>query len=407
MSPVHRRTGDREVASGRSPDPGTQVVGREAELERLDSLLRDARDGRAGVLLLEGDAGIGKTTLLDAAAARADGFRVLRATGVEADAVLPYGGLLELLGPLRSRAAELPTAEAAALAQVLGWDRVRDEAVDRFLVAAASLSLLAEAAEAGPVLLLVDDLMWLDLESASALLFAVRRLAQDRVAVLLAIRTGAGEASLVDGLPVLPVAGLGEREPSRCSAVSATRSCAGCTARPGATRWPCWRSPDGHGSPARRGCGAAGPVAGGWSGRPRPRRHPRRAASRSRARRPARGAAPAARGPGGGGGASCRGIEPAAALDEAVDHAVLRSLPGGGHDFRTLCSALPPYDGPRRPSGVTPTGCWRRRRPTVPQTRWRCGTWRAPRTRRTKSLRAGWSSSHRAAAPGPARPRRR
>ena len=240
---MHRRTGERDVASGRSPNPGPQLVGREVELDRLASLLATARDGRGGVLLLEGEAGIGKTTLLDAAAARAEGFLVLRATGVEADAVLPYGGLLELLGPLRDRAAALPVGQAAALARVLGWDDAADGPVDRFLVAAATLSLLAEAAAAGPVLVLVDDLMWLDRESVSALLFAARRLGQDRVAVLLATRGGVVPTGLLGGIPVLAVPGLDEGDTRRMLGGSPRRWPGGCTAQRAATRWPCSRSP--------------------------------------------------------------------------------------------------------------------------------------------------------------------
>jgi DNA-binding CsgD family transcriptional regulator len=189
-------------------------VGRDEELGRVLALLEAARGGVAGVLVVEGEAGIGKTTLLGAAEELADGFACLRARGVESEAALGHAALLELLTPVRDRLADLPAAQAEALVAALGWGPARagppeDRAAgDRYLVAAATLSLLAAAAERSPMLVLVDDLHWVDRESAAALLFAARRLRRDAVAFVFAARTGPGAAAPLEGLPVLALAGL-------------------------------------------------------------------------------------------------------------------------------------------------------------------------------------------------------
>jgi DNA-binding NarL/FixJ family response regulator len=195
------------LASGESPKGLGGLVGRDQELGRVLALLEAARGGVAGVLLVEGEAGIGKTTLLQAAEELADGFACLRARGVESEAALGHAALLELLGPVRDRLADLPGAQAQALAAALGWGPARAPG-DRFLVAAATLSLLAAAAERAPVLVVVDDLHWVDRESAAALLFAARRLRRDAVAFLFAVRSGSGSAAPLEGLPVLALAGL-------------------------------------------------------------------------------------------------------------------------------------------------------------------------------------------------------
>lgn len=208
-SPVEGRTGSDPVASGESLTPTPTPVGREAELARIDALLAETTGRGSAALLLEGDPGAGKTTLLGAARSRADGFTHLAATGVESESHLAHAGLLELLHPLRDLLTEVPEAQAGALRAALGWsDRVG--AADRFLVGAATLSLLAAAAERHPVLVVVDDLQWLDEESTVAILFAARRLGPDAVAFLLAGRAGAIPSGLVHDMPVLTVGGLPE-----------------------------------------------------------------------------------------------------------------------------------------------------------------------------------------------------
>ena len=179
-------------------------MGREPELLRIDRLLADARGARTSAVLLEGGSGVGKSALLRAAVDRADGFTVVAARGVESEAALAHACLLELLSPLRGRIDEVPAGQASALSAALGWSRDGGPG-DRFLIGAGTLSLLAAAAGAGPVLVVVDDAQWIDAESRAALLFAVRRMHDDPVAFLLAQR--AGIRSLPDD-DVVPVADL-------------------------------------------------------------------------------------------------------------------------------------------------------------------------------------------------------
>jgi DNA-binding CsgD family transcriptional regulator len=182
------------------------LVGRDAERLTLRRLLADARIGRSGVLALVGEPGIGKTALLDDAARLAADMQILRARGIESEADVPFAGLLELLRPALGVLQRVPTPQAAALERALALRP--GAAQDRFAVGAATLSLLAAFAEDAPVLVLVDDGQWLDTPSAEALLFAVRRLLADSVAVLIAVREG--HPSLLQGadLPTHRVAGL-------------------------------------------------------------------------------------------------------------------------------------------------------------------------------------------------------
>jgi hypothetical protein len=130
---------------------------------------------------------------------------------VESEAALGHAALLELLGPVRERLVDLAAAQAEALAAALGWG-LAGAPGDRYLVAAATLSLLAATAQRAPVLVLIDDLQWVDRESAAALLFAARRLHHDAVAFLLAVRTGSRPPASLEGLPVVALAGLVPRE---------------------------------------------------------------------------------------------------------------------------------------------------------------------------------------------------
>ena len=227
VSPVERPTGGSVLASGKPPNP-TGLVGRGEEVGRLDELVATAASGRSGVLLLEGEPGVGKTSLLEAARCLAAGFTSLTVRGVEAERQLAHAGLLGLLSPIRELVSEVPAPQAAALGSALGWSSATGSALghspadpdpdptsdpgpasaDRFLVGAATLSLLAAASERGPVLVLVDDLHWLDRESASAIVFAARRLGSDAVAFVIATRAGAGAGDLVRDLPALRVEGL-------------------------------------------------------------------------------------------------------------------------------------------------------------------------------------------------------
>ncbi len=184
------------------------LVGRAGECGQVEALLADAATGIARCLVFEGDPGIGKTALLDYAVAAAGGFCVLRATGVESDAGLGFGGLLEVTRPVIGLLAVIPAPQADALRAALGLSAPAK--ASRFLVAGGLLSLLAAAAERSPVLVLVDDLQWVDQASAQALLFAVRRLRADRVGVVMTVRSGEPLPGRIDGLPRATVAGLGQ-----------------------------------------------------------------------------------------------------------------------------------------------------------------------------------------------------
>ena len=184
--------------------------GRRAECDALERLLADARRSRSGVLVVRGEAGAGKSALLEHAAGRAGGMTVLRAGGVESEAELPYAALHQLLRPVLGLAGRLPGPQAAALGGALGLGppdgRGRD---DRFLVSVAVLSLLGEAAEERPVLCLVDEAQWLDGSSAEALTFAARRLDAEGVVCLFAARDGDPRDFPAPGLPELRLQGLG------------------------------------------------------------------------------------------------------------------------------------------------------------------------------------------------------
>ncbi|TDC58173.1 helix-turn-helix transcriptional regulator [Actinomadura sp. KC345] len=168
------------------------LYGRGAEVAEIDRLVGRARGGAGGgVLILRGEAGIGKTALLDHAHEVADGMRVLRGSGIEAEAEVPFAALHLLLGDrvLGDRAdrfERLPAPQAAALRAALGLARPRAE--DRLLVGLALLTLLGGPGADTPVLCLVDDAQWLDRESADALLFAARRVAARNVVFLIAVR---------------------------------------------------------------------------------------------------------------------------------------------------------------------------------------------------------------------------
>lgn len=204
VSPADGDVGEATLASGESLD----VVGREREMDRLERILGEAAAGRSSVLLVTGDAGVGKSTLLAAVRARASGFSCLAVAGAESEQELAHAGLLGLLSPVRELVDEIPAAQAAALRSAIGWGR-RDREADRFLVGAATLSLLAAAAERRPVLVLVDDVQWLDRESLEAIGFAARRLGPDSVAVVLAARPESAGLGPLVGLPMLGLGGLG------------------------------------------------------------------------------------------------------------------------------------------------------------------------------------------------------
>ncbi|NUU22606.1 MAG: ATP-binding protein, partial [Streptomycetaceae bacterium] len=151
------------------------VHGRSTERSAVEALLADARSGTSGVLVVRGEPGIGKTTLLDhaAAAATAEKVPVVRGTGVEFEAEFPYAGLSLLLRPALGHTGALPEPQRRALDAALGL--AVGEAPEPMFVGLAVLSLLSEYAGDGPLLCVVDDAQWLDRVSSEALVFAARR----------------------------------------------------------------------------------------------------------------------------------------------------------------------------------------------------------------------------------------
>jgi DNA-binding CsgD family transcriptional regulator len=183
------------------------LLGREPECERIERLVAQARGGASGVLLVSGEPGIGKTALLDRAVEAAGAATVLRVRGVESEVEVAFAGLYELLRPVLGEIGRLPAPQARALEGALALAPA--EAAEPNLVGAATLGLLAALAEERLVLVLADDVHWLDRPSASALAFAARRLLADAVAVVLAARPGEAPAFEAAGIETLALSGLG------------------------------------------------------------------------------------------------------------------------------------------------------------------------------------------------------
>ncbi|GAA1416254.1 LuxR family transcriptional regulator [Catellatospora coxensis] len=180
----------------------------------LAGLRRDVAGGRSRALVIRGEAGIGKSALLEHAAANTQA-RVLRVAGVQSEADLPFAALHVLLRPALDRVAALPPQQSDALLGALGVDGTNRG--DRFLVGLATLSLLVELSATTPLVCLIDDAHWLDGESADALLFAARRLDAERVAMVFATRESEADFS-GRGLPELR---LGRLEPDAAGRVVA------------------------------------------------------------------------------------------------------------------------------------------------------------------------------------------
>jgi DNA-binding CsgD family transcriptional regulator len=182
------------------------LYGRDAERSIIGGLLEGARESRSGVLVIRGQAGVGKSALLEDAREQATGMRVLGCSGVEAESALPFAALHQLLRPVLRHLETVPRLQANALEAALGLGAGRGD--DRFLVCMAVLSLLAEAAEQRPLLCLVDDAHWLDDASADALVFVARRLEAEGIVLLFAAREGEARAFDAPALAELRLAGL-------------------------------------------------------------------------------------------------------------------------------------------------------------------------------------------------------
>ena len=165
-----------------------RLRGRRAECEFLDEVLGDANAGRSRVVVLRGEAGAGKTALLDFMVERCADWRIATAVGIESEMELAYSGLHQLCGPMLGHLDRLPTPQRSALATIFGYED--GPAPDRFLVGLATLTLLDDAADQQPLLCIVDDAQWLDGASAQIVMFVARRLLAERMALVCAARTG-------------------------------------------------------------------------------------------------------------------------------------------------------------------------------------------------------------------------
>jgi DNA-binding CsgD family transcriptional regulator/tetratricopeptide (TPR) repeat protein len=186
------------------------LVGRDRERLLIDALVAGARLGRSGVLVVTGEAGIGKTALLDYAAQVAGGVTLLRANGIEAEQDVPFGGLSQLLRPTPEELDRIPAPQAEALAVALALRP--GPLADRFAVGAAVLSMLARAGEDRPLGVLIDDAHLLDRPSSEAIAFACRRLLADAAFVVVAARPDPPCVLTTAGLPQLRLDGLGRSD---------------------------------------------------------------------------------------------------------------------------------------------------------------------------------------------------
>jgi DNA-binding CsgD family transcriptional regulator len=192
-----------------APQPARGLRDRLKERETLAQLLDEARHGRSAVLVLRGEAGVGKSSLLRVFAGEASGFRVAQIAGVESEMELPFAGLHQLCGPMLSRVDGLPDPQQQALCVALGLRS--GDPPDRFLVALGALTLIAEIADEEPFLCIVDDGQWLDRASRQVLGFVARRLLAERVAIVFAVREPNEDPEFV-GLPELNLGGLADED---------------------------------------------------------------------------------------------------------------------------------------------------------------------------------------------------
>jgi DNA-binding CsgD family transcriptional regulator len=183
--------------------------GRHRECAKLDVLLGEVRNGQSAVLVLRGEAGIGKTALLRYLTDAADGLTLTRCAGAESGMELPFGGLHELCLPLLGGLNTLPEPQQHALNIALGLET--GDSPDKFLVALGALGLLASASEHGPLLCVVEDAHWLDNASAQVLGFIGRRLRGEPIGLVFAARPAVAEPDHLAGLPELRIEGVDDR----------------------------------------------------------------------------------------------------------------------------------------------------------------------------------------------------
>ena len=185
-----------------------RLRGRVSECATLRGLIATVKSGSSQVLVLRGEAGVGKTALLEFTAEMASGVRCLHVAGVQSDMELAFAGLQQLCAPLLNHHDELPEPQREALNVAFG--RGVGAAPDRFLVGLAVLSLMAAAADDRPLLCLIDDTQWLDQVSAQTLAFVARRLLAEPVGIVFAARDAGAQA--LAGLPELMIGGLSDAD---------------------------------------------------------------------------------------------------------------------------------------------------------------------------------------------------
>jgi DNA-binding CsgD family transcriptional regulator/tetratricopeptide (TPR) repeat protein len=187
---------------------GQDLRGRAGECATLRSAVSSARSASSQVLVLRGEAGVGKSALLDFVAKEATGFRLALVSGVESDMELAFAGLQQLCAPLMDYVDQLPEPQREALSVAFG--RGVGPTPDRFMVGLAVLSLMAAAANDQPLLCVIDDAQWLDQVSVQTLGFVARRLLAEPVALIFAVRDNGRE--VLAGLPELVVPGLSDAD---------------------------------------------------------------------------------------------------------------------------------------------------------------------------------------------------
>ena len=192
--------------------PRAGMLDRVRECDVLDRLVAGVRAGQSRVLVLRGEAGVGKTVLLDYLSQAAKGCRIARAVGVESEMELAFAGLHALCAPMLGRLGQLPSPQREALRTAFGLSA--GPPPDRFLVGLAILTLLADAADEDPLLCVIDDAQWLDPVSAQTLAFVARRLLAERVGLVFALRESGGRQEL-ETLPELVIEGLAPADARR------------------------------------------------------------------------------------------------------------------------------------------------------------------------------------------------
>ncbi|MEU4674755.1 AAA family ATPase [Amycolatopsis sp. NPDC023774] len=188
------------------------LLGRRRELGVLDELLAEVRKGRSSVLVVRGEAGVGKTALLGYAVAQAADLQVVHISGAESEVELAFAGVHQVCAPHLDELVRLPGPQRKALTTALGL--ADGTPPDRFLVGLAVLTLLAEAAAKQPLVCVVDDAQWLDSASVQTLSIVARRLREDPVAMIFSVRDGEEKPELtgLERLPELVLTGLDDRD---------------------------------------------------------------------------------------------------------------------------------------------------------------------------------------------------